>query len=115
MSRVKELKAETPEQAAIEIYKPPFKYSHGYIFDGEGNMFSDDGSVDEMENAIAARIRGWGRIGYIEEMNPADIQDAVGEHVAKALNEYWAKHATQTEPESPPPTPAESADQESAG
>ena len=33
----------TIKMAAIDLYKTPFKYQHGYVFDGDGNIFSDDG------------------------------------------------------------------------
>lgn len=70
---------------ALAIYKPPFKYQAGYIFDADDNMVADDCG----ENA-AARIRGWGRIQYMN--NPEQLQDTIGEHIAKAMTEYWEKH-----------------------
>ena len=79
--------------AAIQLYRPPFSYCHGYIHDGEGHMVADDGAVDELRDMIACRVRGWGRLQYLEGAHtPEHLQDAVGEHIAKALNEYWSKH-----------------------
>lgn len=66
--------------AARRLFKPPFSYDAGYITDAEGNMLADEGGT---------RIRGWGRIGAME--NGADLQDAVGERVAKILTENWNK------------------------
>lgn len=53
------------DNRALKFYKPPFKYSDliGVISDSQGN-----------------RIVGAGN------------KDGQGEHVARALNEYWAKH-----------------------
>ena len=79
-------------KAALSLYKPPFSYYCGYIHDGEDRTVADDGSVDELKNMIACRVRGWGRIQYIEgKHTPEDLQDAIGEHIVKALNEYWEK------------------------
>ena len=73
---------------ALAIYKPPFTFKAGYIHDSEGNMFADNGGEEERAARIA-RIRGWGRIGGMA--NPEELQDAVGEHMAIALTEYWKK------------------------
>lgn len=70
-------------QAALELCQPPFSYHCGYIFDAKGSMVSD-------ENGAVARIRGWGRIQY--HASPAELQDAIGDHIAKALTEYWEQH-----------------------
>lgn len=85
------------ESAAIDLCVPPFEFYHGYIKDSKGNTIADDGDIGAMEEMIAARIRGWGRLSYIEgEHSPADIQDTIGRHIATALNEYWAKHSGPT-------------------
>jgi hypothetical protein len=73
---------------AIAIYKPPFSFKAGYIYDSEGNMFADQGGTEDRA-AQLARIRGWGRIGGMA--NPEELQDAVGKHMARALTEYWNK------------------------
>jgi len=87
----------TPIQsAAIDLYKPPFSYNCGYIHDGDGKVFADEGFVDQMESMIAARIRGWGRISYMKDFNPEDLQDEVGKHCAQAMTEYWSKHVKST-------------------
>ena len=63
---------------ALALYKPPFSYHCGYIHDGEGNMVSDAPA-----GAIVTRVRGWGRISYLE--NAEELQDTVGEMIAEAL------------------------------
>lgn len=72
------------EKLALELYKPPFVFRCGYIFDAEGNMVGD-----EAGNSAAMRVRGWGRISYMD--NPEKLQDTAGELIAKALTEFWEK------------------------
>lgn len=72
--------------AAMAIYTPPFKYLRGYIFDSQQNMVSDDHSVD---GAVAARVRGWGRISYMP--NADALQDEIGQMMADALNALYEK------------------------
>jgi hypothetical protein len=76
----------TPKQKAIEILSPPFNYHMGYIWDGakDQNMVSDEG---DCEIGTIARLRGWGRLGKIED--GSEIQDAIGEIIAEALNQYF--------------------------
>lgn len=85
--------------AALDLYKPPFSYDCGYIHDGDGRIFSDDGAdSDLMLSAYISRVRGWGRLSYIEgKHTPDELQDAIGEHIARALNEYWAKHQNENQ------------------
>ena len=73
-------------KAALALYKPPFHYKHGYVFDSEQRMVSDDGDSLDKKN-FAARVRGWGRISYLPE--PEKLQDEVGHMMADALNEYY--------------------------
>ena len=65
---------------ALNLYKPPFKFICGFIYDHNGEMVIDQ----------VCRIRGWGRISYME--NAEGIQDTVGDIVARALTEYWIAH-----------------------
>lgn len=78
-------------QAALDLYKPPFRHEHGYIRDANNQIVSDDAS-SVATGLIAARIRGWGRIQYMDkpEMRANALQDEVAEMVAEALNAYWA-------------------------
>ena len=75
---------------AMAIYTPPFKYQHGYIFDSQQHMVADNGSICDgpnVEGAVASRVRGWGRIGYMP--NAAKLQDEVGQMMADALNALY--------------------------
>lgn len=72
--------------AALELYKPPFRFDRGYIFDADSRMVYDNEGVDTM-----GRVRGWGRIQYLP--NPEALQDKVGEMIAEALNDFWKKHS----------------------
>lgn len=72
----------TISDRALDLYKPPFRYEGGYIWDAESNMVADDIA----ENAIL-RVCGRRRISYLK--NPEQLQDAVGKHIAKALTQYW--------------------------
>lgn len=76
--------SEELRKRVLALYKPPFSYHCGYIHDGEGNMVSD-----LPIGTIATRVRGWGRISYLE--NAEELQDTVGEMIAEALNQYWDK------------------------
>lgn len=79
--------------AAFDLYTPPFRHDHGYIRDSNHQMVADDAG-DTMAGVIAARIRGWGRIQYMDspERRAGALQDEVAEMVADALNRYWAAH-----------------------
>jgi hypothetical protein len=55
-------------------------------------MVADEGSNDG-RTAFAARIRGWGRIQYLD--NAEKLQEAVGHLVAEALNQLWLSHNQQ--------------------
>lgn len=70
---------------AMSIYKPPFRYQHGYIFDSADNMVSDQDT--KTKDALLARVRGWGRIQYMNDA--ANLQDEVGRMIADALTEYY--------------------------
>ena len=78
----------TLRNEAMSLYKPPFRYFKGYIFDSANNVFADDGGTDEtiVQNTIA-RIRGWGKLGY--HKNGAELQDELGNLVAEALNKFY--------------------------
>ena len=72
---------------AFELYKPPFKHQCGYIFDNDNNMVADDNGDARPDESGVLRIRGWGRIGAME--NPEELQDMVGDLVAEALTKFW--------------------------
>jgi len=76
--------------AAMAIYAPPFKFQYGYIYDSQNRMVADNGEIDgsnSVEGAVAARVRGWGRIGYMP--NAAELQDEIGQMMADALNALY--------------------------
>ena len=70
--------------AAIDLYTEPFTFQHGYIFDAKGSMVADEAGAN------IARVRGWGMIGGM--VNAEELQDTVGEIIAKALTEYWQRN-----------------------
>jgi len=65
---------------ALALYTPPFRVMEGAIYDAAGNMVADD-------REGVARVRGWGRIGYLQD--GAALQDMVGELLVAAMNAYW--------------------------
>lgn len=69
-----------------KLYKPPFKYHLGYIFDSTGNMVADNIGED-----CAVRIRGWGLISSTHGDNEIAemIQDSFGEALAELLNQWY--------------------------
>ena len=74
-------------QRAIDLYTPPFRFDYGYIFDSKGEMFCDDKLPQLEQEDSTIRIRGWGRIGYMEE--PEKLQNEVGKLIAELLTEHW--------------------------
>lgn len=83
-------------RAALDLYTPPFRHEYGFIRDANNEIVADDAS-SEATGLIAARIRGWGRIQYMD--NPKGranaLQDEMAEIVAEALNAYWAAARTR--------------------
>ena len=87
---------ESKRKAAMAIYTPPFRYEHGYIFDSQRHMVADNGPICDgpsVEGAVAARVRGWGRIVYMP--NAKELQDEIGAMLADALNALYAKESEQ--------------------
>jgi len=68
---------------AFALYKPPFRYEGGYIWDGKGEMVAD-GRVD---SDIGPRVRGWGRMKYMP--NAEELYAATGHLIAEALTKFW--------------------------
>ena len=72
-------------EAALDLYEAPFLFKRGYIYDAGHKMVADqDGEVTE---SIAARVRGWGRIGYLPDAEA--LQDEVGKIIAESLTNFW--------------------------
>jgi hypothetical protein len=89
-------------ERAFDLYVPPFRFQAGYVFDGASRMVADQGGFGgEMEDAIAARVRGWGRIGSIKP-DPEALQDEVGAMLAEALTEFWNRRPIQLQGEASP-------------
>jgi hypothetical protein len=83
----------TLREQALALYKPPFRFQMGYIFDGAGKMVADqDGFDGKVQEAVIARVRGWGRISYLPDAEK--LQDEVGAMLADALNAFYA-HRTE--------------------
>ncbi|MBT2299203.1 hypothetical protein J7E70_01875 [Variovorax paradoxus] len=88
--------------AALALYKAPFHFIHGYIYDANHKMVADqDGFEGAVHEHVAARVRGWGRIGYMPDA--AALQDEVGAVLADALTAFWsAQPSTAAVPEGVP-------------
>ena len=96
-------------QVAVSLFKPPFKYLSGYVWDSANNMVCDD-AIQSANEDIATkkshgepvlRLRGWGRIQYLP--NAEATQDQVGDIIAKALNLYWSTHDVMVADNKPTP------------
>jgi hypothetical protein len=76
----------------MAIYRPPFRFVNGYVYDNQNHVVADHDNISEklVTGSVCARVRGWGRIGYMP--NAAKLQDEVGALIADALNEYYAAH-----------------------
>lgn len=98
---------ELPVQRAIDLYRGPFSYDgRSYVWDADGHMVADDMRTNE-DGTVTCCVRGWGRIGYLDDADA--LFDAVrvhidraiaglrttgdehrdGEAVASALTKYW--------------------------
>jgi hypothetical protein len=65
-----------------DLYALPFQFVHGYIQDNDHRMVAD-----QHDGPDSLRVRGWGRISYMED--PENLQDAVGTEIAKAVTAHW--------------------------
>ena len=78
---------------AFDLYRAPFRYECGYIWDAAGEMVADDradaGDKSAEERSLAVRVRGWGRIAKLPDAEK--LQDTVGQFIAEALTELWQK------------------------
>ncbi|MNY15947.1 hypothetical protein D3C86_1491860 [compost metagenome] len=77
----------------LEFYKGPFRFDHlgGYIW-AKGDetthgsqMFADLDQAAER----CARIRGWGALQYLKDVDCEALQDEIGVMFAEAITEYW--------------------------
>jgi len=70
---------------ALALYRGPFRYERGYVWDANMDMVADTGGY---ENSVM-RVRGWGHIQRLPD--PEKLQDAVGELMAEALTDLWRR------------------------
>ena len=86
------------KEIVLSLFTPPFYFQHGYTFDSNNQMVADEGR-DLALGTIISRIRGWGMIKYkgTPEVKAEEIQDAAGEIIAEALNQYWKNNQTRLE------------------
>jgi hypothetical protein len=69
---------------AFELFKPPFVYSGGHIFDSVGNAVGEnDGRA---LNAILV-FKADERYKHLDQID--DINEALGKHIAEALTDHW--------------------------
>lgn len=83
----------TYREDALNLYSPPFRYEHGFIWDSQNNVVADEPGGHYGEDA-ALRVRGWGRISY--KPDPDKLQDAVGRLMAEALTAFWLSRKQQS-------------------
>lgn len=65
------------EEKILQLFKLPLKY------DAHGQMIFDS------NNRMVADVRAWGYLQY--KPNPEELQDTLGEMIAKAFNEKYGK------------------------
>jgi hypothetical protein len=76
---------------ALSLYKPPFRFESGYIWDAGGQMVADQ----DFDPSTIARVRGWGRICSMPQ--PEALQDEVGKIIAEALTAFWGTETAAAE------------------
>lgn len=79
----------------LDFYKGPFRFDAmgGYVWaNGDpstngSQMFADLDQAGER----CARIRGWGALSYLKDVDCEALQDEIGRMFAEAITEYWDK------------------------
>ncbi len=86
------MSAENLRERAFKLYRAPFRYEMGYVWDARNEMVADDhvAGAAELEAVPPVRVRGWGRIGYLP--GSESLQDMVGALIAEALTKLWREH-----------------------
>lgn len=75
-------------ERARKLFRPPFRFECGYVWDAAGEMVADNREDKEDAEALPAlRVRGWGRIKYLPE--PDKLHDETGRLIAEALTKGW--------------------------
>lgn len=70
---------------AFDLYRAPFRFEGGYIWDGKGEMVADS----RIDSDIGPRVRGWGRMSYLPDT--AALYEATGHLIAQAMTEFWRR------------------------
>ena len=89
---------------ALASYRSPFYYRLGYIWDADNHMVGDRldqgfTACPENESAVAAlRVRGWGRLQYRKDCDPAALQDMICTLIAEAITRLWEAEAAGVPP-----------------
>jgi hypothetical protein len=84
--------ADEIRERARKLFRAPFRYQGGYIWDDEGEMVADRHGDAEAKSATL-RVRGWGRLGYITKSpeEAAALQDTYGELIAEAMTAHFGR------------------------
>lgn len=87
----------TPLDHWMKLFKAPFIFKYGIIFDAESNIVADAHHEELTKGNL--RTRGWGRISsytmtICKDQKEADrlaceIQDAGTKWIAEAMNEHY--------------------------
>jgi len=77
----------------LEFYKGPFRFDHlgGYVWAKGDESTSGSQMFADLEGASerCARIRGWGALQYLKDVDCEALQDEIGVMFAEAITEYW--------------------------
>ncbi len=79
------------EGKVLALYKSPFRREYKRIFDANDELIIDDSG----DQAAMSHVHNWGRISQMGASE--ELQDAVGDLIAKALTLYWDLHAEENE------------------
>lgn len=78
----------------LDFYTGPFHFDHmgGYIW-AKGNGETGNQMFADLEGASerCARIRGWGALQYLKDVDCEALQDEIGVMFAEAITEYWER------------------------
>ena len=58
-----------------------------------GAEYAYSGGVVGSETAPVLRVRGWGRLQYLKDCDPGQVQDDIGTAIAQALTKYLKKRS----------------------
>ena len=75
----------TLRKRALDLYRPPFRYENGYIWDSKTEMVADS----QVDDDIGPRVRGWGRMKYLPGCE--ELYEETGRAIAEAMTLGWEK------------------------